>query len=134
VSDYRSPGWSSAVREAIGERGVDVFLDSIGDLQSEALVLLGAGANWVAYGARAESLRPLPSEALWSMIERNITLRGFNLEGNREHFGRALAQLFDWATSGRLKVETRRFPLAEASLAHKQLEGRETVGKVLLIP
>ncbi len=134
VFDYRTPGWSSSVREAVGDRGVDLFLYSIGDLKSEAFGLLGAGAHWVVYGARGESQQPLPHEGLWGIIERNITLRGFNLEGNHQHFERALAQLFDWVTSGLLLVETRKYPLAEASLAHAQFEGRETVGKVLLIP
>ena len=106
----------------------------MGDLQTEGLGLLGPEAHWVVYGARAEGQRPLPSEALWPMIEKNITLRGFNLEGSHAHFDRALAQLFDWATSGRLRVDMQRYPLAQASLAHAQLEGRETVGKVLLVP
>lgn len=88
----------------------------------------------MVYGARAESQRPLSHEALWPIIEKNVTLRGFNLEGLHEHFGRALAQIFDWATSGRLTVETRKYPLAQASLAHKQLEGRETVGKTSSSP
>ena len=134
VFDYRSAGWSSSVREVVGDRGVDLFLDSIGDLQTEAAGLLGAGGHWIVYGSRAESQRSLPTEALWPMIEKNITLRGFNLEGCAEHFPRALGQIFDWATSGRLKVETRKYPLAQAHLAHQQLERRETVGKVLLIP
>lgn len=134
VFDYRSPGWAPSVREVVSDGGVDLFLDSIGDLQTEAFGLLGGGAQWIVYGARAESQRPLPTEALWPMIEKNITLRGFNLEGCSEHFPRALGQIFDWATSGRLKVQTRKYPLAQAALAHAQLEGRETVGKVLLIP
>jgi NADPH2:quinone reductase len=118
----------------VGDRGVDIFLDSIGDLQTEATEVFAAGAHWIVYGARAESQKPLPAEALWPMIEKNITLRGFNLEGWAEHFPRALSQLFDWATSGKLKVETRKYPLAQAAVAHAQFEGRETVGKVLLIP
>ncbi|AKU97903.1 Quinone oxidoreductase [Labilithrix luteola] len=134
VVDYRSPGWSSSLREVVGDRGVDLLLDSIGDLQTEAAGLLGTGAHWIVYGSRAESQRPLPAEALWPMIEKNVTLRGFNLEGCAEHFPRALGQIFDWATSGRLKVETRTYPLAQAALAHQHFEGRETVGKVLLIP
>jgi NADPH2:quinone reductase len=134
VFDYRSPGWSSSVREVVGARGVDLFLDSMGDLQTEGFELLGNEAHWVVYGARAEGARPLPHEAVWPMIEKNITLRGFNLEGSARHYQRALAQIFDWAATGRLKVETRTYPLAQASLAHRQFEGRETVGKVLLIP
>ena len=134
VFDYRSPGWSSSVRDVVGARGVDIFLDSIGDLQTEATGLLAAGSHWIVYGARAESQKPLPAEALWPMIEKNIALRGFNLLGWAEHFPRALSQLFDWATTGKLKVETRKYPLAQASVAHAQFEGRRTVGKVLLIP
>jgi NADPH2:quinone reductase len=134
VFDYRSAGWAASVRGVVGDRGVDLFLDSIGDLQTEAAGLLGAGAHWIVYGSRAERQRPLPAEALWPMIEKNITLRGFNLEGCAEHFPRALGRIFEWATSGRLRVETRTYPLAQASLAHQQFEGRETVGKVLLIP
>jgi NADPH2:quinone reductase len=134
VFDYRSPGWSSSVREALGERGVDLFLDSIGDLETEALELLSPGAHWVVYGARAESQRSLSHESLWSVIEKNITLRGFNVGGSFAHFESALAQLFDWATSGRLHAEMRKVPLAQAALAHKQFEARETVGKVLLVP
>jgi NADPH:quinone reductase len=134
VFDYRSPGWSSSVRDVAGARGIDIFLDSIGDLQTEATGLLAPGSHWIVYGARAESQKPLPAEALWPMIEKNITLRGFNLLGWAEHFPRALSQLFDWATSGKLRVETRKYPLAQASVAHAQFEGRQTVGKVLLIP
>jgi hypothetical protein len=45
------------------------------------------------------------------IVEKNITLRGFNLQGSFQHFERALAQIFDWAKSGRLKVEMRKYPL-----------------------
>ncbi len=34
----------------------------------------------------------------------------------------------------RVALETRKYPLTQASLAHKQFEGRETVGKILLVP
>jgi NADPH:quinone reductase len=134
VFDYRSPGWSSSVRDAVGAHGVDLFLDSVGDLQTEAFGLFAAGAHWVVYGSRPGNQRPLPSEALWPLIEKNITLRGFNLEGSAPHFARALAQIFDWTASGRLRVETHEYPLAQAAAAHAQLEARETVGKLLLIP
>ena len=39
------------------------------------------------------------------------------------------------AAAGRLKVRIdRSFPLAQAADAHRALEGRQTTGKVLLIP
>jgi NADPH2:quinone reductase len=40
-----------------------------------------------------------------------------------------------WALEGKLKVRIgAEFPLAQAAQAHKALQGRETTGKVLLIP
>jgi NADPH:quinone reductase len=40
-----------------------------------------------------------------------------------------------WVANGRLKVRIEReFPLAAAAEAHRELEGRRTTGKVLLIP
>jgi NADPH2:quinone reductase len=45
------------------------------------------------------------------------------------------AQLFDWVREGKLKVNiARRYPLAEAAQAHRDLESRRTTGKLLLIP
>jgi NADPH2:quinone reductase len=44
-------------------------------------------------------------------------------------------QLFDWITRGDLKVRIGgTYPLAEAARAHADMEGRATVGKLLLIP
>ncbi|MBS1789022.1 MAG: quinone oxidoreductase [Acidobacteria bacterium] len=44
-------------------------------------------------------------------------------------------ELFDWINSGKLKLRIEKtFPLADAAEAHRQLEGRKTTGKVLLIP
>ena len=45
------------------------------------------------------------------------------------------AQLFDWIARGVLKVRIgASYPLAEASWAHADMEGRITAGKLLLIP
>jgi len=43
--------------------------------------------------------------------------------------------LFNWIKSGELKLRIEKtFPLHDAAEAHRQLEGRKTTGKVLLIP
>jgi NADPH2:quinone reductase len=40
-----------------------------------------------------------------------------------------------WVADGSLRVRIgREFPLAQAADAHRELEGRRTTGKVLLIP
>jgi NADPH2:quinone reductase len=44
-------------------------------------------------------------------------------------------ELFNWINAGELKLRIEKtFPLAEAAEAHRQLEGRKTTGKVLLLP
>jgi NADPH2:quinone reductase len=45
------------------------------------------------------------------------------------------AEIFDAAANGNLKVRIgATYPLAEAAQAHRDLEGRRTTGKLLLIP
>jgi NADPH2:quinone reductase len=40
-----------------------------------------------------------------------------------------------WVAAGKLKVRVdRTYPLAEAAQSHRDLEGRKTAGKVLLLP
>jgi NADPH:quinone reductase len=44
-------------------------------------------------------------------------------------------ELFQWIKDGELKVRIdKTFPLSAAAEAHRYLEGRQTKGKVLLIP
>ena len=40
-----------------------------------------------------------------------------------------------WVAAGKLKLRVEHtYPLAEATQAHRDLEGRKTTGKVLLVP
>jgi len=40
-----------------------------------------------------------------------------------------------WIRDGKVKLRVEhQFPLAEAAEAHRQLEGRRTTGKILLLP
>lgn len=44
-------------------------------------------------------------------------------------------ELFGWVATGALKVRIgATYPLAQAAEAHRALEGRQTTGKVLLVP
>ena len=56
------------------------------------------------------------------------------MRDRRELLDRA-NDLFNWIAAGQLKLTIdKSFPLAQAAEAHRQLEARKTVGKVLLIP
>jgi len=43
--------------------------------------------------------------------------------------------LFNWTVAGKLKLRIEKtFPMAEAAKAHRELEGRHTTGKIILLP
>jgi NADPH:quinone reductase len=132
--DYDKQGWSASVSKSTGPQGIQVFLDSIGDLATEAFPLLGQFARWIIYGARGGNQNALPPGAIWPMIEKNISLIGFNLGGNLDQAPHALGELFKMVTAGSLRVEVTRYPLADASRVHALFEGRKTTGKLVLIP
>jgi NADPH2:quinone reductase len=53
----------------------------------------------------------------------------------REDLVRRAGEVLTWIQKGELKLRIgATFPLAEAAQAHRDLEGRRTTGKVLLIP
>jgi NADPH2:quinone reductase len=54
---------------------------------------------------------------------------------DRDELLERAGELFNWTASGKLKLRIERtFPLADAAEAHRQLEGRKTTGKVILLP
>ena len=132
--DYEKAGWSTSVSNVTGPQGVQVYLDSMGDLASEAFPLLGSFGRWIIYGARSDKQNVLPADALGPIIEKNISLTGFNLGGNLDQVPHALGELFKFVNEGSLRVEVTKYPLADASRVHKLFEGRKTTGKLVLIP
>ncbi|MFI6124707.1 zinc-binding dehydrogenase [Streptomyces sp. NPDC051064] len=135
--DYTLPDWPRRVRshlEALG-RPATVLFDSVGGITARAaLDLLGPGGEHLSYGASGGQTPALGEKEL---AERGITSRGVlgpvMIEkggGMRALETRSLAE----AAAGRLRPAVQRFPLAEAAAAHRALETRGTVGKVVLVP
>jgi NADPH:quinone reductase len=134
VFDDGNPGWSAKVLEVTRAQGVQVFLDSDGDFATEAFKLLGQFGRWVIYGARSGKQNSLPADALWPMIEKSISVSGFNLGGNLGEVPRVLRELFKYASEGSIKVAITKYPLADAPIAHSLLESRKSTGKLILVP
>jgi NADPH2:quinone reductase len=122
------------VKKAVGERGIQLYLDSIGDLATEAFPLMSQSGQWIIFGVRSGKHNALPFEAVFAMVEKNITLRGFNLEGNLRQVPQALSALFTLLGEGKLKLEVSKYPLSEAAKVHQLFEARKTSGKVVLVP
>jgi NADPH2:quinone reductase len=70
--------------------------------------------------------------------DRSLFLTRPNLNHHiltREELLKRAGEVLGWIQKGQLKLRVgATFPLADAAEAHRQLEGRRTTGKVLLIP
>ncbi|MEV6864590.1 zinc-binding dehydrogenase [Streptosporangium subroseum] len=125
--DYREPGWTGRVREAVDE--VDVVFDGVGGvIGRSAFELLGLGGRMISFGLASGEWANISDEAA---ADRGVTLVRpvMTPEAMRSLTERALAE----AAAGRLRpVIGQRFPLDRAAEAHAAMQARTTVGKTLL--
>ncbi|MFJ4825556.1 zinc-binding dehydrogenase [Streptomyces bacillaris] len=140
--DYTLPDWPDRARAFLDAHGLwaTVVFDSVGGATARSAVgLLGRGGQHIVYGWSGEGLhdgQPLtftPEELAERGITSGSVLGPRMIErggGLRALETRALAE----AAAGRLRPAVQRYPLAEAAAAHRALETRGTVGKVVLEP
>lgn len=143
--DYTRPDWAAQVRHYLRDRtdgrGATVLFDSVGgDMALAAVDLLGAGGKHLVFGWSSRGLHdgePLTfSDA--ELARRAITSMSVLGPAMIEKAGGDLrvleARSLGEAAAGRLRPAVRRFPLVDAAGAHRALETRATMGKVVLEP
>ena len=137
VIRYTTTDLVPAVREATASRGVDVVYDSVGrDTFVASLDCLRPRGMLVLYGQSSGAVPPVDPQVLNRKGSLYLTRPklGDYIEGREELLGRA-REVFRMVAAGDLHVRIdRTFPLAEAADAHRYIEGRQTKGKVLLVP
>ncbi len=148
--DYRHADVAAEVMAITDGRGVDVILDPIGGASFTAsyrmlaplgrLVMFGLSAAatgekrniWHAFRAWSSTPRFSPL----SMINRNRGIFGLNIghlwEENRQ-LAPLMAMLLSELGAGRIKpIVARTFPLERAADAHRFIQSRSNIGKVVL--
>ena len=150
VINYAEKDFAAIIREETGGRGIDVVMDSIGgDVFKKSWNLLGPFGRHVLFGAAA-AVKPgaiAQLGALWrlrkmlavfplAMIDKNRTLSAFNLYHLAERpdimTEAAGALLALWA-KGLIRPRVGlSLPLEKAAEAHRRMQDRQTVGKVVL--
>ncbi|MFV0135149.1 zinc-binding dehydrogenase [Streptomyces sp. HMX87] len=133
--DYRAAGWPDKVRAHLGGRPATVVLDGVGGaIAREAVGLLGPGGRHVVFGWSGEGPHDGEPYLVDGVSEQVLGPVMFRKTGGPDPVRtlelRALAE----AAEGRLTPAVQRFPLAEAAAAHRALETRGTIGKVVLEP
>ena len=156
--DYRSMDFEEEVQRITGGGGLDVVMDALGPISfRKDYRLLRSGGRLIMYGlsevqsgsgkrdipAALRSLvrMPLATMPWWKslgVMNENKGVFGLNMlswwdrEGNID---RALEPLQEGLEKGDLKpVVAEAFPFDRAPDAHRMIEERRNVGKVLLVP
>ncbi len=134
---YSRDDFEPQVRRLSSGRGVDVVYDSVGAATFlKGLNLLRPRGTMVSYGQSSGPVAPLDPQLLSQKGSLFLTRPklGDYCATRLELLWRA-DEVFGWISGGQLKIRVdHTYPLREASLAHKDLEGRRTSGKLLLIP
>jgi NADPH2:quinone reductase len=133
--DYSSLDWVERVREATGGRGADIIYEFIGGSFTKACLEAMAPGGELIFGALGRF--SLDQAAMEGLFARNQSVKGFALLPllTPDTLKADLGWLFAEAADGRLKViQGGRYLLDRAANAHRAVERRETVGKIVLIP
>jgi NADPH:quinone reductase len=122
--------------EANHDRRVDVVLEMVGgEVFRQSLHALAPFGRIVVFGSASKEPRDVPPAEL---EELNVALAGFwlrPLTATPERLSGPLAELFEYARDGSLRPHVGRvYALEDVREAHADLEGRRSVGKLLLAP
>lgn len=137
VINYTQTEFDVEVKRLTNNAGVDVVYDSVGkDTFDRSLNCLRRRGYMVLYGASSGAVPPLDPQVLNAKGSIYLT-RPFlaHYTADRAELLGRVNDLFAWIAAGELKVRIdKTFPLSEAAEAHRYLEGRQSKGKILLMP
>jgi NADPH2:quinone reductase len=134
---YTETDFHSEVKTLTDGRGVDVVYDSVGQSTfSQSLDCLKPRGYLVLLGQSSGPVPPVDPGILatkGSLFLTRPSLAHYLLD--REELLRRAKDIFSWAGSGKLQMFCERpLPLSEAAEAHRRLESRKTMGKLILFP
>jgi len=134
---YTQSDFLAEVKKLTDGRGVNVVYDSVGQTTfDKSLDCLRPRGYLVLFGQSSGPVPPFDPGKLaakGSLFLTRPSLAHYTLE--RSELLQRANEVFNWTATGKLKVRIdKTFPLAEAAEAHRQLEGRKTTGKVILLP
>ena len=150
--DYRTQDWEAEVRRLTGGRGVDVVLDPLGGRDTrKAYRLLRPGGRLVCYGAAnlatgerrslvrsAAALAGTPFFTPLGLMSDNRAVAGINighLWGEAALLREELEALLGHWSHGELRARVdATFPLEQGADAHRRIQSRQNVGKVVFVP
>lgn len=136
VIDYTNEDFEQIVNDDTKGAGVEVVYDSVG--RTTFVKSLNCVATRGVLALYGQSSGPVPSLDPARLAKRAIYLTRPSLAHytvTREELLWRAGEVFNGIRSGALRLRIDRdLPLSEAAEAHRLLESRQTIGKLLLIP
>jgi len=122
--------FAERTRQASGGRGADVIYDGLGyQAAQENLAALATRGHWVSYGQATGPLEPVNLSEKSGTFSQPVLFH-YTADYLQPMAGRVFAALRD----GIIRPDVRRrYPLAAAADAHRDLEARRTSGQIVLL-
>src|SRR5512142_1528512 len=135
--NYEKQDFEEETKRITGGKGVHVVYDGVGKSTFEkGLNVLRPRGYMVLFGGSSGAVPPFDLIKLsqkGSLYVTRPTL-GAYIADRKELEWRA-SEVMGWVASGKLKLDIgQKYRLAEAEKAHRDVEGRKTTGKTVLIP
>jgi NADPH2:quinone reductase len=134
---YSQQDFSAEAKRLNGGQGVDVIYDGVGKTTfDKGLDTLRPRGMMVLYGQASGPVPPFDPAILNQKGSLYLTRPSMgHYIATREELTWRAGEVLGWIAEGKLRLSIdRELPLEKAADAHRALEGRETTGKVLLIP
>jgi NADPH:quinone reductase len=134
---YTQADFEAEARRLTGGKGVDVVYDSVGKTTFEkGLNILRPRGMMVLFGGSSGAVPPFDLIALSQKGSLYLTRPSLgNYVATRDELVARADAVFAMIADGKLRLRIEHlYPLQDAQRAHRDLEGRKTTGKLLLIP
>jgi NADPH2:quinone reductase len=133
---YTQSDFEAETKRLTDGKGVDVVYDSVGKTTFEkGLNVLRPRGMMVLFGASSGAVPPFDPILLLQKGSLYVTRPSLNhYVATREELLARSSAIFGMVAAGKLKLRIQHtYPLVEAQQAHRDMEGRKTMGKLLLI-
>ena len=137
VVNYSKENFVEKVKSITGSKNVPVVYDSVGKTTWEgSLDCLRPRGLLVSFGNASGPVPPVNLGILSTKGSLYVTRPTLATHiATRADLVERSNALFDIVKSGKVKIETtKRYKLADAQAAHRDLEGRKTTGSIVLVP
>lgn len=133
---YTEQDFAAEIEKATDGAGLQAVFDAVGkDTFDGSVACLAPRGYMVLYGQASGAVSAMDPRVLGNG-SKFLTRPGLgDYTANRDELEQRAGAVLGWVKSGELKLRVEHhFALSDAAEAHRQLAGRATTGKIILIP